>query len=607
MVIAVTLSNQSGPLLTSEPTPGPLKNDYLYHEQIKLAYEQLYVASLSSISGYLILPALLWNHVPHFNIILWLSLCIVFLLIAPHILLRFYHRSDEQARKKQYWSKWLVGVALIGSCSWGSLGILLYPPESLVFQFVLMFFISVGAAVATIVGASYQPLFWAKFLPNILPFSIFFLWQNDAMHALMGLGIPFFYGTALLVLYRNLHKHLLESLRLRLEKNHLIQQLQFEKQAAEKANAEKSRFLAAASHDLRQPLHAQMLLVDELKSHAHNQPCDQAIQKLESSMKAMNGLFNELLDISKLDACAVSPNVTEFPVNNIFHELELDFSHLAKTNNLRFRIHPSELKLHSDQNLLSRIMRNLVSNAIRYTNKGGILVGCRRRGDNVLIQVWDTGSGIPSDEKEHIFSEFYQLQNPERDRHKGLGLGLAIVARLAELLNHTIHIHSHVKKGSVFSVEVPMAIGSAVFGPVADRSAAIQNVDITGLNVLLVEDDELILTTMRDLLGKWGCNVFAAASLDSAMNHLGSLVSRLDLVIADYRLRNNTTGIQVVDTLESVLKRKIPAIIVTGDTSPRILQAILQSGRYVLHKPVAPQKLRHFVDEILSCEMSTPA
>jgi signal transduction histidine kinase/ActR/RegA family two-component response regulator len=464
-----------------------------------------------------------------------------------------------------------------------------------------MFFISVGAAVATIIGASYQPVFWAKFLPNILPFSIFVLFQNDAMHTLMGLGIPFFYGTALLVLYRNLHKHLLESLRLRLEKNHLIEQLRHKKQAAEKANAEKSRFLAAASHDLRQPLHAQMLLADELKSHANNEQCAHIVHKLETSMKAMNGLFNELLDISKLDACAITPNITEFPVSNIFQELELDFAPLANNNNLRFRIHSSELSIRSDQNLLSRILRNLAANAIRYTDKGGILIGCRRRNNNVLIQVWDTGTGIPHHEQEHIFGEFYQLHNPERDRNKGLGLGLAIVARLAELLKHKIHIKSDLAKGSVFSVEVPLATGSGE-RPVVNQAVTIQNLDMTGLNVLLVEDDELILATMRDLLGKWGCNVFAASSLDSAMSHLGSLINRLDLIIADYRLRNNTTGIQVIDKLESALNRKIPAVIVTGDTSPQILQTILQTGRYVLHKPVSPQKLREFVNEVLSSE-----
>ncbi|MCG6968869.1 MAG: hybrid sensor histidine kinase/response regulator [Gammaproteobacteria bacterium] len=597
------LANQSAINLKSEPVLAPLEDEYLYHEQIKLAYEQLHVASLASISGYLILPALLWNQIPHFNIILWLTLCITFLLIAPHILLRQYRRSDEQTRKKACWSKWLVGVAFVGSCSWGSLGILLYPPDSLVYQFVIMFFISVGAAVATIIGASYQPVFWAKFLPNILPFCIFVLFKNDAMHTLMGLGIPFFYGTALLVLYRNLHKHLLESLRLRLEKNHLIEQLQQKKQAAEKANAEKSRFLAAASHDLRQPLHAQMLLTDELKSHAHNEQCAQIVHKLETSMKAMNGLFNELLDISKLDACAITPNISEFSVSDILQDLELDYSPLAKNSHLRFRIRPSELKIRSDQNLLSRILRNLVSNAIRYTDKGGILIGCRRRGNTVLIQIWDTGNGIPAHEQEHIFSEFYQLHNPERDRNKGLGLGLAIVARLAELLNHKIHIESHISKGSVFSVEVPMATGSYQ-GSSTKLPAVIQNIDITGLNVLLVEDDELILTTMRDLLGKWGCNVFAASSFDTAMSHLGSLINRLDLIIADYRLRNNTTGIQVIDKLESALNRKIPAIVVTGDTSPQILQTILQRGRYVLHKPVAPQKLRQFVNEVLSCESS---
>jgi signal transduction histidine kinase/CheY-like chemotaxis protein len=605
----VILTSQSAIALKSEPAIGPVENEYLSREQIKLAYEQLHVASFASVTGYLLLPALLWNYVPHFNIILWLGLCVVFVSIAPQVLLGLYRRADEQSRKKEYWRKWLVGVAFVGSCSWGSMGVLLYPPDSLVFQLVLMFAIGVGAALAAIVGASYQPVFWAKFVPNLLPFCVFALFQDEAIYTLIGLGIPLVYGTALLMLYRNLHKHFLESLRLRLEKNHLIEQLQHKKQAAEKANAQKSRFLAAASHDLRQPLHAQMLLVDELKPHAHNEHCAKTLRKLETSMETMNGLFSELLDISKLDACAVTPKITEFPVNEIFEELAMDFSHMAKSNNLQFRIHSSELKIRSDRNLLSRVLRNLVSNAIRYTDKGGILIGCRRRKSNVLIQVWDTGAGIPAPEKEHIFDEFYQLHNPERDRNKGLGLGLAIVAKLTDLLNHKIHIHSLVKKGSVFSVEVPIAPGmatemttGAVTGAALIKPAETQSRNLSGLNVLLVDDNELILTTMRDLFVKWGCNVFAASSLDTALNHVGSLINRLDLIVADFRLRNNTTGIQVIDKLESVLNRKIPSIIVTGDTSPQVLQAILHSGRYVLHKPVTPQKLRQYLNEVLSCE-----
>jgi signal transduction histidine kinase/CheY-like chemotaxis protein len=592
-------------MLITQPILSSAEKEYLYHEQIKLAYEQLHVASLASISGYLILPALLWNQVPHFNIVFWLSMSIIFLLIAPHMLLRLYHSADEQTRKKEYWSKWLVGVAFIGSCFWGSLGILLYPPNSLVYQFVLMFFISVGASVATLIGASYQPLFWAKFLPNILPFSLFVLFQGDAMHVLMGLGIPFFYGTALIVLYRNLHKHLIDTLKLRLEKNQLIEQLQIKKQAAEKASAEKSRFLAAASHDLRQPLHAQMLLLDDLKSMAKNEQCAQTVAKLETSMKAMNGLFNELLDISKLDACTVTPNVTEFPVNDLLAELALDFTPIAKNNGLPLRTHPCKYIIRSDQNLLSRILRNLVSNAVRYTRKGGILIGCRRHKQNLLIQVWDTGLGIPTGEREHIFDEFYQLHNPERDKNKGLGLGLAIVARLADLLHHKIHIESAVKKGSVFSVEVPLAAGAAATLK-SNKTLVAPQRDIAGLNVLLVEDNELILTTTRDLFKKWGCNIWAASSLNAAMNHLGSLIDRLDLIVADYRLRENTTGIQVIDKLETVLNKKVPAVIITGDTSPQILQEINQSGRYVLHKPVTPQKLRQFIAEILIDENPTP-
>ncbi|MDH5327585.1 MAG: hybrid sensor histidine kinase/response regulator [Gammaproteobacteria bacterium] len=585
------------PIQSSQP---PSDHELIYHEQVKLAYTQFHVCSLSSISGLIIIPLLLWNHVPHFNLFLWLGLTVFGLLIPPHILIYKYKKADEETRKKKYWGQWLVGIALLGSTAWGTQGVLLYTPESTVHLFVVLVFLSSGAAISTIVATPYPALFWTKTLPILAPFSIYALFQDDLIQIVLGTGMLFFYGGTLAVMYSNLHRNVLDSLKLRLENTHLVKQLQIKNQIAEKASDDKSRFLAAASHDLRQPLHAQALLLHELKDQLPEADNIQALIKLEASMNAMNGLFNELLDISKLDAGVVTPRYTHVSVADMFAELKTDFAVLAKEKSLQLRVRSCDCYVHSDYQLLSRILRNLISNAIKYTSSGGVLLSCRKQNSRLLFQVWDTGPGIPSEQRQLIFDEFYQLHNPERDRNKGLGLGLAIAHRLSTLLQHPLRVHSRVDQGSVFTICCPIAPNVL---NIRTQPPVRSNEDLSLIKILLVEDDELILSSTRELLLKWQCKLFAAGSLQGAINHVGNLTGNgPKLIIADYRLRNNTTGMQVVDKLERILKTRVPTIIVTGDTSPEILKEIHASKRYLLHKPVAPDTLRAFINEVLHLE-----
>ncbi|WP_455204406.1 ATP-binding response regulator [Kaarinaea lacus] len=592
------LTNETTLDLQYAPAKQSVSDSAIFEEKIKLAYKQFHICSLASIGGYIVLPIMLWNHVPHNNLIIWLALSITFLLIPPLILVGAYRKTDGKSHSTDFWAKWLVAVAFLGSSAWGSLGILLFVPESLPHQLIILFFVAAGAAISTIIAVSYQPLFWVKILPIILPFSMYLLTERDVAHITMSVGILLFYGGALVFIYKNLHSTFITSLKLRHQNTDLVDKLKTQTQAAEQASADKSRFLAAASHDLRQPLHAQMLLVDELKEQIQTGKPETALNKLHSSMHAMSGLFNELLDISKLDADIVKPKLESFNISDILEEVTVDISELAKSKKLEFRVRHCDSVIVSDRCLLVRILRNLLTNAVRYTQLGGVLLACRKRKGKLLVQVWDTGPGIPNNQSELIFNEFYQLHNPERDRHKGLGLGLAIVARLSKLLRHKISLHSRVHKGSVFSVEVPISTQAhTVPLDQADRKTTSHN--LAGLKVLLVEDDEAILCSMRNLLQKWDCDVFAASSFETALNHVGSLVHGLNLIIADYRLRHNTTGMEVIDKLEAMLKIKVPAIIITGDTSPEILREIHKSERFLLHKPVTPEKLKSFIQEAI--------
>jgi signal transduction histidine kinase/CheY-like chemotaxis protein len=367
-------------------------------------------------------------------------------------------------------------------------------------------------------------------------------------------------------------------------------------QQLEAANLAKSRFLAAASHDLRQPLHALNLFVAQLRTETDPAERSRVIGQIDAAVTAMNDLFNALLDISKLDAGVLAPELTSFPVADLLKHMETTFAPAAREKGLRLRFVPSAAWVRSDFILLERILLNLVSNAIRYTVRGGVLVGCRRRGDQLRIEVWDSGIGIPEDQRENIFGEFYQLAASDRDRSGGLGLGLAIVDRLCRLLDHRLELTSTLGRGSRFAVSLPMVAApqeSIEHAPKAMADPA------SGKLVVVIEDDALALDAMRGLLRRWGCLVVGAESESEALASLVDDDQLPDLIISDYRLADGHTGIEAIQRLRSALGAPIPAFLVTGDIAPERLREAGANGFHLLHKPVGPMALRAMLNQIL--------
>ncbi len=358
----------------------------------------------------------------------------------------------------------------------------------------------------------------------------------------------------------------------------------------ELANRAKSRFLAAASHDLRQPMHALGLFVGQLNDMIQYPEARKIVDQVRASVEAMEQLLNALLDISKLDAGVLSPQIDDFPLATLLQRMENNFAAEAKAKGLRLRVLPCRLAVRSDPLLLERIVMNLVSNAVRYTERGGIIVGCRRRGKRVRIDVWDTGVGIPDDKQREIFQEFIQLGNPERDRSRGLGLGLAIVERLARLLNHRIDLASTPGRGSRFSIELPA--GDVQQTSQVRRAPAPVTNSLSGLFVVVVDDEALVRAGMEGVLHGWGCHVVNAGSGDEALALLGEHERTPDVIISDYRLRENETGIEVINRLRTHYATAIPAALISGDTAPERLREAKDSGYPLLHKPVSPAKLR---------------
>lgn len=374
------------------------------------------------------------------------------------------------------------------------------------------------------------------------------------------------------------------------------QELRRKKEEAEKANFDKSRFLAAASHDLRQPMHALGLFVGELHSRLDTPEQRKIANKVEESVEALSSLLDSLLDISKLDAGIVIPQIQGVDIDAMVKRLMQDFIPVAQRKNIALHFRCIEDMVLSDPVLLERILLNLLSNAIRYTPQNGtVMLVCRRHGDVLRIEVRDNGIGIPLEEQQNVFREFVQLANNARDRSKGIGLGLAIVDRLSRLLHHPLSLRSAPNRGSTFAVTVPRMFGVEELlaepghAPVA---ASYKHDRLENLRVLVVDDDMLVRFSTAGILESWGCHVSVAEDLQEVTDKYAE--AHFDLVICDYRLPDGD-GLQLADRIKEHCEIQPAFILISGDTAPEILQATNERGHHLLHKPVRPAKLRSLI------------
>lgn len=387
------------------------------------------------------------------------------------------------------------------------------------------------------------------------------------------------------------------------ENARLFDELQNKSRQLELANTYKSRFLSAASHDLRQPLHALNLFVGQLQAESDPAERNRLVARVDAAINAMNELFNALLDMSRLEAGKLELNLTEFPVERLLARMETTFAEAAREKGLSLNVVPSAAWVRSDFVLLERILLNLVSNAVRYTSRGGIVIGCRHRGERVRLEVWDSGIGIAEDQHQNIFGEFYRLSASAPERQGGLGLGLAIVDRLGRLLGHPIELKSRPGKGSRFSVSVPVtAEWRAPAEPVSPAPIADP---VTGKLIVVIDDDALVLDGMDGLLRSWGCRVITAASDTAALERLAESGQRPDLIISDYRLAGGRTGIEAIESLRGTLEAATPAFLISGDSAPKRLREASASGYHLLHKPVPPMALRAMLNRFLGARADT--
>jgi len=485
--------------------------------------------------------------------------------------------------------------------AWGVLGLCFIRsglPDST--NLVVGMVAGLGSAGLALFGPSW-PLAMTYWLTCIVPVLVGLLRADGMVNTALGLG-GIVYLWAMTVYSFHASRIALRSIELRFENEGLVQRLRDQTQRslearqlveqalveAEDANRAKTVFLASASHDLRQPLHAAGLYLGALSRAGLNERQQHLMRQVRVSTEAANEMLNTLLDFSKVDAGVVKPQPRSFNLQPLCHKLEREMAPVAEGKGLAFRLRDTRLVAHADPALVEMVLRNLLVNAVRYTEQGAVLLGCRRRGDRVVVEVWDTGIGIPEHQHRDIFREFHQLGNPERDRRKGLGLGLAIVEGLARAMGVSVTLASKPGRGSVFRLTLPLSREAVI----DERRVAPQG-DLKGLRVLLIEDDDTVLAAMGDLLTAWGCRCEAVTSVDEALARLDVFTPHL--VVADYRLREHRTGVQAIAAVREVVRedtgQEIGALVITGDTAPERLREAHASGLQLLHKPVPAEQL----------------
>jgi len=500
-----------------------------------------------------------------------------------------YHRDERAWQRMAVWRQRFLAGLFVAGLAWGSAPVFVLPRQDLATVCLMMLVLlgmgsgGIGAIVA------YRPAIVAWLCPLLLPLPVLLLWFAAPLHAALAVFALAYLGVNLVFAFSQ-NALLAKALRAQFDNAELVGQLRHQMSLASQADREKSRFVASASHDLRQPMHALGLFASALEKRLAGTSEAPLVGNLNRCIESLDRSFNAMLDISKLDAGVVEPQLQSFPIRDVFRRLHMHFAGQAEGAGLNLRFKPGGKHVTSDPQLLERILSNLILNAIKYTRDGGIVVVARTHGPYVNVEVWDTGIGIPEAELPRVFDEFYQLHNPERDRSRGLGMGLAIVKRLALLLDHPLTVMSTVGKGTMMRLSVPQTDMEALHGMNLEAETVPSPIG-NARTLLFIDDEENIRESMALLLTEWDYEVLVAGSINEACALAANYNEPIHAVLSDLRLRNGEDGLQAINAVRHVLGYQLPAVLVTGDTSPEQVKRVHDSGHRVLFKPVLPKEL----------------
>jgi signal transduction histidine kinase len=575
-------------------------------EEVRSSFDYLPIALGGYVAGVGVVASLFWRAAPPAVLLPWLALFTLLLLVRGAIVLRF---RSLFARDAVDWPRWRLvsnAATIVTATMWGVTGWIFYLHGNPTQQTGLVI-VAYTFCVAALPVLSTQPRVYTVyavlcFVPMIVRIASVGGVDNYQLAAEVAVII-----VMTMALARNYRQTLHRVLHLKLRADALLLQVRTEKQAAdaarqeaEVANRAKTQFFTAASHDLRQPLHAMGLFAEALRQRVHEPEVAHLVNSINESVDALEGLFSELLDITRIDSGGVEVQSESFAVGDILRKLRLHFEPAAFEKGLALRLRGGQRVVEADPLLVERILRNLVSNAIRYTNDGSVLVSCRARGQSVLLQVWDTGLGIRAQEQARIFEEFYQVPNIPSvapDQRKGLGLGLAIVKRLADLMGAPLTLRSQPGRGTVFTLDLP-AGKTPRPKPLPVPGKGPSGLTLHGRLVVVVEDEPAVRAGLDVLLRGWGAELasFDSVAASSAWAEACDTTQvKPDLLIVDYRLEEGRTGVDAIIALRRHFGRRVPAILVTGSTMTGHDREAQEHDFHLLIKPVLPNKLRAMI------------
>ena len=584
-------SNHRSPLLVNVQTTARVQV-----ELINILFRQSRLANVGILFAIGLTTFVLWRQVPTDALIIWaIAACLI--TFARIALISYCLRKPIAPYQAIKWG-WIYAVTtvFVGGF-WGYLGFAFFSANNLLVIIFICLLMAGITSTGTLSLSAFWPAYCALVLPTILPLAFRCLFQGGELIPVVGVLLLFLLVLNL-VLSRVMQKNMFESLSMRFENLELLLAVTVEKERVEAANRAKSHFLAAASHDLRQPIHAMALFVAALNTLAKRPNLKQGTvtniaEHLQEALNGLGQLLNALLDVSRLDAGVVAANKKQMAIQDILTQIKNEFTGPANAKGLTLSVMPSSLWVDSDPIMLHRILSNLVANAIRYTHRGRIVVGCRRQNNSVELQILDTGIGIAQEQFAKIFQEFYQVQKPTYDGEQGFGLGLSIVRRLADLLGSQLTLQSTPGKGSAFSLKV-----DRVLSPISlakSEQLAVQ-LPQQGKTILVIDDNREILAALQLLLSAWGHNPLLATNIEVALHHAREHANKIDLIFSDYRLAENVNGADAIHAVLACLERTVPAVIITGDTSPERIREASARGFELLHKPLDSEKLRQIID-----------
>ena len=565
-------------------------------EQLRISILDLKFAGLGVVTLFAIALYALWGHIPNFYIIVFLTLFVVEIAWKLPLWSRYNREYSAGTVDVHEWTMVAWAATLYSGIVYGLSFLVVFlpmPPGNLLVVTIVaanVIFICVNVAVDMPSGASLQ------YIVMVLPVFVGLLITGDFWLKITALTIVV---SGLVVISRSNHvsRRLADLIIVKDENDRLFQHLATEKEEAEQYRAiaenaivEKSKFIETASHDLRQPLHALGLFQVALRNKADSPEMVHIIDSMEKSTLALQQLFTGLLDVSRLDAGVIEPEIGPYSLESIFDPMFAEFYQIAKKKDIEFRITHNNLAVHTDPILLERVVRNLIVNAMAHTDQGHVWVNAEAIDDKHMeLSISDTGTGISQNHLSTIFTEFYKVKDERADEGGGFGLGLAIVKRICQLLDTNIEVTSELGKGSMF--KLTMTLANVPYSAIAP-AIQIDSINIENRKVLVIDDDPNILEGMHSALSEWGCEISLARSSSQALDIVTSGLFVPDIVLCDYQLGDAMNGVETSKRLRQQLSTTVAFIIITGDSKPYRIQEITANGFELLQKPVSPAALK---------------